>query len=35
MLEQKLNIYPRRRLFTGMEDEIGLRRHLPALVDFG
>jgi hypothetical protein len=32
MLEQKLHICPRRRLFTNVENEIGRRRHLLTLV---
>ena len=35
MLEQKLHICPCRRLFTDMENEIGLGRHLIALVSVG
>jgi hypothetical protein len=35
MLKQKLHICPRRLLFTNVENEIGLGRHLLALVDFG
>ena len=35
MLEQKLHICPHRRLFTDVENEIGLVRHLLALVSVG
>jgi hypothetical protein len=35
MFEQKLHICPCRRVFTDVENEIGLRRHFLALVDFG
>jgi hypothetical protein len=35
MLEQKLHICPHRRLFTDVENEIGLRRHLLTLVSIG
>ena len=32
MLEQKLHIFPLRRLFTDVENEIGVRCHLLALI---
>ena len=35
MLEQKLHICPRRRLFTDVENEIGLGRHLLTLISVG
>jgi hypothetical protein len=35
MLEQKLHICPRRRLFTHVENEIGFRRHLLTLISVG
>jgi hypothetical protein len=35
MLEQKLHICPRRRLFTDVENEIGLRTHLLTLLGAG
>jgi hypothetical protein len=35
MFEQKLYICPCRRLFTEVENEIRLGRHLFALVDLG
>ena len=35
MLEQKLHICPRRRPFTDVENEVGLRRHLLTLTSIG
>jgi hypothetical protein len=35
MLEQKLHVCPHRRPFTGVENEIRLRRHLLAFISIG
>jgi hypothetical protein len=35
MLEHKLHIGPHRRLFTNVENEIRLRRHLRTLISIG
>jgi hypothetical protein len=35
MLEQKLHICPRRRLFTDVENEVGYRRLLLTLISIG